>query len=69
MCYNIDNEREVIEMKNDWYLILAIIFMLFIPISPLFIISALVFALIWSDKEEEKEWENYKKSIDNNSKI
>ena len=65
LCYNIVNEREVIEMKNDWYLILAIISMLFIPMSPWFIISALTFALIWNDKEEEKEWENLKKSIDN----
>lgn len=56
-------------MNHNWYLILAVISMLFIPISPWFIISALVLALIWSDKEEEKEWENYKKSIDNNSKV
>lgn len=56
-------------MNHNWYLIFAVISMLFIPISPLFIISALTLALIWNDKEEEKEWENYKKSIDNNSKV
>ena len=54
-------------MKNhNWYIVLAIISSIFYPIG---IIFTLLFLLMWSDKEEEKEWENYKKSIDNNSKV
>ena len=76
MCYNIDNEREVIEMNHNWYFVFAIISLMIMPFGQIFNILFLIcpiatfaFMCIWGDKENDIEWENYKKSIDNNSKV
>ena len=52
-------------MKHNWYLVFAVISIFFAQLSPWFIVAAFVLALIWSNKEEEKEWEKFEKGIDN----